>query len=237
MDDFNIELEDKAYEIIRTPIGNGIFTTLSYAQSLDGFICQKGKRTVISCDESLILTHAIRASRDAILVGVSTCLIDNPSLTTRKVKYGPNKTEPKNPIPVVLDTHLDLPDSSRFIGNAVILTSFGASEERKNQLEAKGARVFRVALNNHNRIDIVKGFECLYSIGIRSIMVEGGAKIIQEFMRIEYVDELIVTIGPIVLGEGVSSTGNGSRLQLKDASWHQFGTDIILSSKCCKMLY
>jgi 2,5-diamino-6-(ribosylamino)-4(3H)-pyrimidinone 5'-phosphate reductase len=225
------EIEQAAYDLIRYPaIKDGeIFVTLSYAQSLDGYIAKQGQRTAISCQESLILTHAIRASRDALLIGVQTCLIDNPSLTARRVSRGPTNESPRNPIAVVIDTNLNLLPSSKFIENCIILCSLEASDESKELLTQRGARIYRIPRESStNRLDLIAGLKVLYSLGIRSVMVEGGAKIIQEFIRIGRVDELIVTVAPMILGSGTPSTVDSNEMKLVTPTWHTFGRDVVL---------
>ena len=70
--------------------------TLSFAQSLDGAIAlRRGSRLALSCPESMVLTHRLRATHDAVLVVIGTVLADNPRRTVRLV-------EGKNPLPVVL---------------------------------------------------------------------------------------------------------------------------------------
>jgi riboflavin-specific deaminase-like protein len=60
------------------------WTTLTYAQSLDGFIAAPGGRPLaLSGDASRLVTHALRATHDALLVGLGTVLADAPALSTR----------------------------------------------------------------------------------------------------------------------------------------------------------
>ncbi|KAL3764531.1 hypothetical protein ACHAW5_004795 [Stephanodiscus triporus] len=91
------------------------FVTLAYAQTLDGMIAAKkdseggtgkSKSLLLSCPSSMTLTHHLRHLHDAILVGGSTFLLDQPRLNVRlpSPKYGTR--EIVQPMPVVLDTHL-----------------------------------------------------------------------------------------------------------------------------------
>jgi riboflavin biosynthesis pyrimidine reductase len=91
---------------------NRPFVTLAYAQTLDGMIgiaskdgTSKTKNLLLSCPASMTLTHHLRNLHDAILVGGSTFLLDQPRLNVRlPFKYGTH--EIVQPMPVVLDTHL-----------------------------------------------------------------------------------------------------------------------------------
>lgn len=89
------------------------FVTLAYAQTLDGMIAAKGTESdaitsnlLLSCPQSTILTHHLRNVHDAILIGGSTFLADQPRLNVRL----PSKHTPsggvRHPIPIILDTNL-----------------------------------------------------------------------------------------------------------------------------------
>ena len=79
------------------------FVTLCYAQSLDACLSSSpGKPLALSGPETLTLAHSLRASHDAVMVGIGTVLSDNPRLTVRHVAG-------RNPLPVVLDSRLRIP--------------------------------------------------------------------------------------------------------------------------------
>ena len=85
---------------------------LKWAQTSDGFIDmdrnneQYGQPTWITGELALKRVHQMRAEEDAIMVGTKTALKDNPSLTVRHVTG-------KNPVRIVLDNHLRLPENLR----------------------------------------------------------------------------------------------------------------------------
>jgi hypothetical protein len=88
---------------------NRPFITISYAQSVDGSIAFKNRQPIhLSGPESSVLTHQIRASCDAILIGIGTLLADDPRLTVRL-------TEGNNPQPLILDTRLRTPLNARLV--------------------------------------------------------------------------------------------------------------------------
>lgn len=88
--------------------------TLAFAQSLNARISANAhpsrQQTLLSCPESLVLTHALRQTHDAILVGINTVVADTPSLTTRHVTEGPGGEGVRHAAVVVVDRDLRVGD-------------------------------------------------------------------------------------------------------------------------------
>jgi GTP cyclohydrolase II len=171
--------------------------TLSYAQSLDGCIALKrGTRYALSGVESQILTHKLRASHDAIIVGIDTVIADNPYLTVRMV-------EGRTPLAVVLDSSLRLPLDSHLLTNPLpplIVATSSASLEKQEQLENMGARIIRIAPDERGWVNLDLFMEKLVSLGVNNIMVEGGARVITSFLSKHLVDSIVITVAPKFLG-------------------------------------
>ena len=171
--------------------------TLSYAQSLDGSIAWgRGIPCSLSCSESRTLTHKLRAAHDAILVGINTVMADNPYLTVRLV-------EGRNPLPIVLDSHLKLPLDSNLLKNGVpplIATTFAASPEKQNRIEEVGAKILRFLPDEKGWVELHSLLSRLADIGVVNIMVEGGARVITSFLSQHLVDQVVITITPAFLG-------------------------------------
>ena len=179
---------------------------LSYAQSLDGSIAaQPGVRTALSGPESLRMTHHLRAAHDAILIGIETVLVDNPSLTVRLV-------EGKNPQPVILDSRLRFPLTSKMVQkNNPPWVAHSLPEqleqaerrvfwERAEALEASGVRLLPVPEDQSGRLSLPVMLGCLAEMGVSSLMVEGGARVITSFLEAGLVDFVVLTIAPLFLG-------------------------------------
>lgn len=178
--------------------GGRICVTLAFAQSLDGCIAAGvGSSTRISNKQSMVVTHGLRAIHDAILIGVNTALVDDPQLNVRLV-------EGDDPRPVVVDSHLRLSPDARLFkrrqARPIIVTTAQASAEKEARLEDKGADVMRVPPNGSGRVDLLKLVDCLRQLGIRSLMVEGGARIITSILSLQLADQLVLTISPTILG-------------------------------------
>lgn len=206
------------------------FTTLSYAQSMDGCIAAiSGKPLALSGSESLILTHKLRAAHDAILVGIGALLADNPRLTVRLA-------EGKDPRPVVVDSKLRLPLNANLLQNRsappLIATTEAADSERQKRLEAAGARVLRLPANANGQVDLRALLDRLGQLGINRLMVEGGAGIITSFLSERLVDHMVLTMAPVVVGglPAVSRSGRGDLTyfpRLRNLHHQRFGDDLV----------
>ncbi len=172
--------------------------TLSYAQSLDGSIAaEAGKPFQLSNPISQALTHQLRSMHDAVLVGINTLLSDDPRLTVRLVA-GPN------PQPIVLDSLLRSPLDMRLLSAPcvppIVVTTLQASTDREQRLREAGADVVRLPSRPDGRVDLRMLLGHLYTLDIRSLMVEGGAGVITNFMECQLVDRMIITISPQFVG-------------------------------------
>lgn len=207
------------------------FVTLSYAQSLDGCISARpGEPLALSGQRSLRLTHQLRASHDAILVGIGTVFSDNPRLTVRLV----NGSDPR---PVVLDSFLRIPLECNIFSDIsrepIIVTGDRADEEKLKSLRRKGALVVKVSSNRDGLLNLSEMLAILANLSINSLMVEGGARIITSFLRDKLPDFIVLTLAPILVGglRAVSDLGETDPrnfLRLRNPGHRWMGKDLIL---------
>jgi 3,4-dihydroxy 2-butanone 4-phosphate synthase/GTP cyclohydrolase II len=172
--------------------------TLSYAQTLDGSLTiKRGQPTVLSSPESQQLTHELRSAHDAILVGVGTVISDNPRLTVRLVNG-------ENPLPIILDPHLRTPLDSNILVNpdkkAIIFCNEGVDANWREEYTRMGNRVIPIPFRRTGELDLHRVILELESMSIRTLMVEGGGRVITGFLRERLVDYAVVTIIPGWLG-------------------------------------
>ena len=230
-------------------------TILTYAQSLDGCIGKVGSQLLLSSPESLQMTHLLRSLCDGILVGIGTVLNDAPSLTTRLAGIDGDQ---KNARPIIVDPRLECPLNAKFLSrerNPILLScpkSFPVPNEQRQALINAGALIVDIDPipgAKRPRIDLVKALEYLaVHFPIKSVMIEGGAAVIQECLsRSDFIiDGLIITIAPILVGldEGINplKTTQGIERdavklkipQLDKIEWIQLGNDSVLFAKCVK---
>lgn len=162
--------------------------------------------------------HEIRAKVDGIMVGCETVRTDNPSLT---VRYA----EGKNPTRIIPCSTANVPlDANIFSKDAptIIATTTRAPQERIEKIKALGAQVL---VMGEDLVDFDRLLPHLYSMGIKSLMVEGGASINWELIKRGYVDEIRLIHLPVVVGgenvptlvggEGFKSLKNLLHLRLR----------------------
>ncbi len=204
--------------------------TLTYAQSLDGSIAVKrGEQTAISGAQSLKMTHQLRAQHDAILVGIGTVLADDPSLTVRLV-VGPQ------PQPVIVDSHLKTPVDARLLAHPkppIILTTHPADSVRMRNLESAGAVVVRGAATPAGQVQLTAAMATLVQLGLHSVMVEGGARILTAFLTAQLVDSMVITIAPTLLGglNAITHLNGHGAPRLQNPRMVQLGEDIVVSGQ------
>ncbi|RDB28834.1 2,5-diamino-6-ribosylamino-4(3H)-pyrimidinone 5'-phosphate reductase [Hypsizygus marmoreus] len=220
------------------------FVTLTFAQSLDAKIAgHHGEQLILSGKESMVMTHWMRTMHDAILVGIGTALNDDPQLNTRHLPPLPNNERHHLPRPVIMDTRLRLPPTCKLLTNYqngrgrrpwVICAIADDAEwhQRKLALEKAGATVIQIPLPAHgSQLPIHTILRTLYQRGIRTLMVEGGARIIGSFFA-EFasgrmvIDTIIVTVSPTFVG--VEGTGYGVQLHSgKTPAFDHVKTDLV----------
>ena len=178
---------------------------INCAASVDGKIALPIRRqTRISSEEDMGRVHRLRASVDAVLVGVGTIISDDPKLTVKK-EYAVGK----NPIRVVLDTKLRTPENAMVLNDMAPTIIFNAIKYGRY-----GNAELVKCPENHGLIDLDCVLSELEKRGVKILMVEGGGTVIWEFLRQRQADELNVFLGDMVIGGRNSPTiadGEGAK--------------------------
>ena len=106
--------------------------------------------------------------------------------------------------PVVVDSHLRFPLTARLLRDPcvrpIVVTGSPASEEKERRLTDAGARIVRVRQQPDGRLDLLSLFRKLKQLGLRSVMVEGGASIITSVLTCRLADQYVLTISPRFVG-------------------------------------
>jgi diaminohydroxyphosphoribosylaminopyrimidine deaminase/5-amino-6-(5-phosphoribosylamino)uracil reductase len=146
------------------------YITLKWAETADGFIGrQDGEQYWISGQLSRLLTHQWRSEQQAILVGTRTAAADNPQLNTREWS-GPD------PVRVVVDRQLSLPGNLKIFDHTqpTLVYNLKKAETLHNLEWVKLA----------DTADLLPDLLAdLYARNIQSVLVEGGAALLNSFLQ------------------------------------------------------
>lgn len=168
------------------------YIILKWAQTADGKIAQDDfSRIMISNEFSNRLVHKWRSEEASILVGTNTAKYDDPALTTR-LWPGPSPTR------LVIDLHLQLPNSLQLFDGKVPTVVFNSlqHQQRDNLLYyqvTEDVSIVHQVLN------------ALYQLRIISVLVEGGAKLLQSFIDEGSWDEIRLIRSGKLAGSGISA--------------------------------
>jgi diaminohydroxyphosphoribosylaminopyrimidine deaminase/5-amino-6-(5-phosphoribosylamino)uracil reductase len=172
------------------------YVYLKWAQSADGFMDIRREdasvpSVLLSSAETLRRVHRLRSEVAAIMVGTRTALLDNPSLTVRHWAG-------RSPVRVVLDRTLKLPVGSHLLDGAVRTLVFTAVEV-ESRLNVEYVQI------DFGQEVLSQVLQYLYEQNLNSLMVEGGAELLESFFDAGLWDEAWVETAPVVLGAGVKA--------------------------------
>jgi len=174
---------------------------LKTATSLDGRIATAaGESQWITNDRSRARGHLLRATYDAIMVGVETALADDPSLNVRLPGL-----EDRSPVRVVVDSRLRLPTASRLVAGARaqpswVVTAKGADADRRQALTTAGVDVIEVDAGGDGRPDPSAVMAALGRRGVTRLLVEGGANLSASLMAAGLIDKVYCFRAGMVIG-------------------------------------
>jgi len=196
---------------------------INSAMTLDGKISSYTGNSRISSRKDLLRVHKLRSKVDAIVVSINTVLIDNPMLTVRFIR---NNSRRSCPTRIIIDSYGRIPLDSKILKTAatiktIIVVTKQASKDTIEKIKKLGAHVI---IARSKLINLKKLFNMLYKMGYRKILIEGGGELNWSCLHDGIVNELIITIAPIVLGgrnaitlvegRGYSTPAQGIKLKL-----------------------
>ncbi len=170
---------------------------LKWAESADGFIdiyrdnTDDLRPTWLTNQMAKHMVHRWRAEEDSILVGQNTALLDNPRLNTREWKG-------KNPLRILIDPKLKVPAKFHILDKSQPTLVFNQLKEEK-----KGTLEYIKIPPNSSIIASVNNE--LFERSVQSVIVEGGAYVLQKYIDAGMWDEARRFIGEIHLVEGVKA--------------------------------
>lgn len=194
------------------------YVHINVAATADGKIDTFERRgAAISSARDKERVDKLRADADAVMVGGRTLHDEDPKLTVKSETLRAARLArglPPNPAKVGVASRLNLKPDSDFLtaGSAriILFTATQTSESQLAVLRARGAEIF---IHDRERVDLKRMLVTLKENGINRLMVEGGATLNFELLRLGLMDELTVFIAPMIFGgEKAPTTAAGSGL-------------------------
>jgi 2,5-diamino-6-(ribosylamino)-4(3H)-pyrimidinone 5'-phosphate reductase len=191
--------------------------------SIDGKISTRKNDSAISSKLDLVRVHKLRSTVDGIMIGISTVLGDDPMLN---VRYSATGT--KNPTRIIIDSKARIPLNSRIIESSnkiqtIIAVTHNASSRKIKEIQKKGAQVL---VYGNGKVNLRNLFQQLEKMGLKKIIVEGGGEINWSVLKLGLVNELVVTISPVVIGgrdaktlvegKGFTNISDGIKMKLSN---------------------
>lgn len=220
------------------------FVTMRTAMSLDGKIATpSGERQYIGGADDEAYLQLLRASHDAVLVGINTVLYDNPDLECTIARA-------RNPLRVVVDSLARTPVSSKVLAKSglglmrpstIVAVTKHAPEERIRALQAVGAEVLVCPEEGNSleaHVDLSKLMQILGRREVTSVLIEGGGNLNAAALHSGIVDKVSCTVAPVIIGgqsaltpvEGLGVTFIEEAIQLYRMRSSALGSDILIEA-------
>jgi diaminohydroxyphosphoribosylaminopyrimidine deaminase / 5-amino-6-(5-phosphoribosylamino)uracil reductase len=213
------------------------FVTIKIASSLDGQMALKsGESQWITCEEARMYAHELRARHGAILVGLNTLHLDNPQLNVRHPKFKKYRTE--NKIVIVDPLGETLNQISKFkMAQSRNKQSIYVVTSNKIKPNEKFCQHIAVPLKG-KFLDLGLMKNALFLNGIQSVLVEGGAFTVNQFLEQNQANKLCLFMAPSIIGAkgGLSWTSSlaikklSQKINLKNSTFETIGSDLLLTS-------
>ncbi|HTN48669.1 MAG TPA: bifunctional diaminohydroxyphosphoribosylaminopyrimidine deaminase/5-amino-6-(5-phosphoribosylamino)uracil reductase RibD [Burkholderiaceae bacterium] len=170
---------------------------MKIAASLDGKTAlENGASRWITSEDARRDGHAWRARACAVLTGIGTVTADDPRLDVRLVEAT------RQPLRVLVDSRLEvLPGAHLFEGQGPVLVATVARDDaRAAALRAVGAEVIELRAHR-GKVDLVALMKELARRSVNEVHVEAGFRLNGSLVRAGVVDELLVYLAPMLIGE------------------------------------
>ena len=202
---------------------NRPYVHINVAATADGKIDTFERRgAAISSAHDKERVDRLRADADAVMVGGHTLHDEDPKLTVKSESLRAERLArglSANPAKVGVSARLHLKPDSNFLSAGAarifLFTTLQTDEAQLSMLRSCDAEVF---IHEGERVNPISMLETLKNIGINRLLVEGGATLNFELMRLGLVDELTIYVAPMIFGgEKAPTIAAGSGLARSDA--------------------
>ena len=206
------------------------------AASLDGRIAlANGASQWITSEAARRDVHALRARSAAMLTGIGTVLADDPELTVRHV---PCTRQPKR---ILIDSRLDVPPTAKILqGAPAIVFTASRDEAKRKRIAATGAEIVDAPEDaaKPGKTDLAAVVRMIAERDLADVTVETGSRLNGSLLAAGLVDEIVLYLAPMLLGDAAQGLFALPEMQSLDAAIRtrivdvrQVGTDIRITAR------
>jgi len=187
------------------------FIFLCIGMSLDGKIStSKRVNTRITTDDDRNFLYDHRVPCDAIMMGGRTVILDDPGLTVKSIQRQKQRLalgKTKEPVKVGIVSDVSKLKTSGGFFNKGDAKKILFTTERSSKTKIKELlKIADVCVYGKQKVNLKKALAKLYTLGIKSILVEGGGELIFSLLKDDLVDEINLKIGDLILGGRIAPT-------------------------------
>ena len=203
-------MEDEAAGV-PTQRGHRPFVLINVAATVDGKLDTAERRGApISSERDKARVDRLRAEADAVMVGGHTVLGDDPRLTVKSATLRAERIArglSEHPVKVAVVTRPDIRRDSRFLTSGpariILFTTSQASAAQLALLDGLGVETHVLGAS---AVDLPAALATLQALGVNRLLVEGGATLNFELLRLRLVDELHLYVAPLIFGGASAPT-------------------------------
>jgi diaminohydroxyphosphoribosylaminopyrimidine deaminase/5-amino-6-(5-phosphoribosylamino)uracil reductase len=203
------------------------WVTLKLAASLDGRTAMaSGESRWITGPEARADVHRLRAEAGAVLAGADTVLVDDPALSVRD-------WEPPEGVPLRQPDRIVVDGRARVSATAKVWNNDGARRfrlctEAAPRVDIPGVDCIAVGTDGAGRLLLPQMLQALAEREVNEVLVEAGARLGGAFLQAGVVDEVLVYMAPVLLGEaarplallpGLAQLADAVRLEFEEVVW------------------
>ena len=196
------------------------YVVVNVAMSADGKLSTRERRQVkISGMEDFNRVDRLKATSDAVMVGIGTVLADDPSLTIKGEEcreHRKNRGADEHPVRIVVDSRARIPLKASILHKGSGLRIVAVSEKADKKKVAALKQSATVIAAGETEVDLEVLMDELGAMGIQRVMVEGGGELIAGLIRAGLVDEIYTFIGNLIIAGRTAPTladGDGFLLE------------------------
>ncbi len=199
---------------IKTVQENSPWLALKLATTLDGRIADRyGKSQWITGSDARLEVHRLRNKFDAVMVGAGTVRFDNPRLNVREIE------DSRDPYKVVVDPSLSLENDCNLLKNCAPGTYIFHKSSTTKEANYGEAKLVGLAPDDKGLINLAEVLSHISSVGINTVLCEGGGRLAGELLANNLVDEIYWYIAPRLLpdSKAVAATSTEAVISMDDA--------------------